>query len=103
MKRSYKGMSRLALSILYGVLQALVAVTLANLGQIFLRRSYNVLCAEVGFSDYVPAKIFYYKVVLRQGNNPGSWLVETSAPAPGPPSDPLRTSCYFGSRLGRRQ
>jgi hypothetical protein len=62
--RSGQEMSRLALSVLYGTLQALVPATPANLGQTFLRRSYNLLYAELDSSNYVPADIFYSKVVL---------------------------------------
>ncbi len=59
MDRSGQEMSRLALAVLYGVLQALVPATPANLGQTFPRRSYNILYAELdSSSDYVPAEIF---------------------------------------------
>jgi hypothetical protein len=63
--RSGQAMSRLALAVLYGVLQALVPATPANLGQTFLRRSYNILYAALdSSSDYVPAEIFYSTVIL---------------------------------------
>jgi hypothetical protein len=66
MDRSDQEMSRLALSVIYGVRQAPVPATPANLGYfVCLRRSYNLLYAEVDSSSACePADIFYSKAVL---------------------------------------
>jgi hypothetical protein len=42
----------------------LVPATPANLGQTFLRRSYNLLYAEVQSSNYVMAELFYFREIL---------------------------------------
>ena len=65
MARREQELSRLALSVLYGTLQSLVPASPGYLGQTFLRRSYNILYADVDPTTvHVPTHIFYSKVAL---------------------------------------
>jgi len=65
MARREQEFSRLALLVVYGTLQLLVPASPGNLGQTFLRRSCNILYADVDPTTvHVPTQIFYSKVAL---------------------------------------
>jgi hypothetical protein len=59
--RSGEEMSRLSLSVVYGVLQSLVDATPSRLGQTFLRRAYNALYD--GVPPDQPLEHFHYSMV----------------------------------------
>jgi len=62
MTRREQELSRLALSVVYGTLQLLVPASPGNLGQTFLRRSYNILYADVDPTTVnVPTHIFLFE------------------------------------------
>ena len=62
MARREQELSRLALSVVYGTLQLLVLASPGNLGQTFLRRSYNILYADVDPTTVnVPTHIFLFE------------------------------------------